>query len=92
MRGLSRSDGAHFSMLLSIPTILGAGTLAAYHLIKMGDTDVGLDAVLAGVISCLVAFLVISLLMRWIEKIGFTPFIIYRLILGVLLLALYFAT
>ncbi|MDF2368335.1 undecaprenyl-diphosphate phosphatase [Sneathiella sp.] len=92
MRGLSRSDGAHFSILLSIPTILGAGTLATYHLIKMGDAQVGFDAVLAGVIACLIAFMVISLLMRWIEKIGFMPFIIYRLILGAFLLALYFLT
>ncbi len=92
MRGLRRRDGAHFSMLLSIPTILGAGTLTAYHLIKVGDAQVGFDAVLAGVVSCLVAFTVISLLMRWIEKIGFTPFILYRLILGVFLLVLYFST
>ena len=92
MRGLSRKDGAHFSMLLSIPTILGAGTLATYGLLKAGDVQVGMDAVIAGVVACLVAFLVISLLMRWIEKIGFTPFIIYRLILGVLLLSVYFWT
>ncbi|MBO0332998.1 undecaprenyl-diphosphate phosphatase [Sneathiella sp. CAU 1612] len=92
MRGISRSDGAHFSILLSIPTILGAGTLATYHLIQIGDAQVGFDAVLAGVVSCVVAFMVISLLMRWIEKIGYTPFIIYRLILGVFLLAVYFSS
>ncbi len=92
MRGLSRSDSAYFSILLSIPTILGAGTLATYHLIQVGDAQIGLDAILAGVVSCLVAFMVISLLMRWIEKIGYTPFIIYRLILGVMLLVLYFST
>jgi undecaprenyl-diphosphatase len=79
-------------MLLSIPTILGAGTLATYGLIRSGDVQLGLDALIAGVVSCIVAFLVISLLMRWIERIGFTPFIIYRLILGAVLLAFYFFT
>ena len=91
MRGLSRSDGAHFSMLLSIPTILGAGTLAIYHMIKVGDVNVGMDALIAAVISCVVAFLSISLLMRWIEKVGFMPFVYYRLALGLLLLWIYFA-
>ena len=92
MRGLSRSDGAHFSMLLSIPTILGAGTLAAYHLYTAEKPEIGMDALTAGLVSCIIAFLVISLLMRWIEKIGFTPFVIYRLILGAVLLGVYFAT
>ena len=90
MRGLSRIDGAHFSMLLSIPTILGAGTLATLHLFRLGDAEIGFDAVLAAVFSCVVAFLVISLLMRWIEKIGYTPFVIYRLVLGAILLVFYF--
>ncbi len=92
MRGLSRSDGAHFSMLLSIPTILGAGTLATYHLIVAGDVTIGFDAVLAAVVACVIAFMVISLLMRWIERTGYAPFVIYRLALGIFLLIVYFMT
>ena len=90
MRGINRTDGAHFSMLLSIPTILGAGTLATLSLLNDGDVEVGFDAVLAGGISFIVALCAIGLLMRWIDRIGFTPFIIYRLILGALLIGVYF--
>ncbi len=90
MRGFNRTDGAHFSILLSIPTILGAGTLATYHMIKVGNVEIGLDALLAAVISCIVAFLCISLLMRWIEKIGYMPFVYYRLVMGLVLFGIYF--
>lgn len=90
MRGLSRSDGAHFSMLLSIPTILGAGTLAIYHMIRVGDIIMGTDALIAAVVSCIVAYLSISLLMRWIEKVGYMPFVYYRLAMGLVLLGIYF--
>lgn len=90
MRGIDRTDGAHFSMLLSIPPILGAGTLAGISLFNAGNLEVGLDAVLAAGVSFIVALCAIGLLMRWIGRIGFTPFIIYRLALGALLLGVYF--
>lgn len=90
MRGFNRTEGAHFSMLLSIPTILGAGTLGVLSLIKAGDAQFSTDAVLAAGISFIVALGAISLLMAWIDRIGFTPFIIYRLALGALLLGVYF--
>jgi len=92
IRGLSRTEGAHFSMLLSIPIIFGAGLLAAISLISAGNLEVGIEAVTGAVVSCLVAVLAISLLMRWIGKIGFMPFVIYRLLLGVLLIGIYFLT
>ncbi|MCF8466852.1 MAG: undecaprenyl-diphosphate phosphatase [Sneathiella sp.] len=90
IRGLDRTDAAHFSMLLSIPTIAGAGLLASISLISDGNVEVGLDAAIAAIVSCAAALLVVSLLMRWIGKIGYTPFIIYRLLLGAFLLGIYF--
>ncbi|TNE35069.1 MAG: undecaprenyl-diphosphate phosphatase, partial [Alphaproteobacteria bacterium] len=89
--GLDRTEAAHFSMLLSIPTILGAGTLAASNLVSAGNVEVGREAVTGAIASGLFALCVISLLMRWIGRIGFTPFVIYRMILGAGLIVLYFA-
>lgn len=85
--GMNRPDGARFSMLLSIPTILAAGTLAALDVYKAGDMgDLGADAALAAVLAFGAALCSISLLMRWLSYAGFGPFVVYRIILGVGLL------
>lgn len=90
MRGIDRSESAHFSMLLSIPAIMGAGILGSLKLLEEGDVNVGMDAAIAAGLSAIVAFCAIGLLMKWIGKIGFMPFVIYRLLLGALLFGLYF--
>lgn len=92
MRGIDRAESAHFSMLLSIPTIMGAGILGGLSLYKEGDAAFGIDAAIAAGMSAIVAFCAIGLLMKWIGKIGFTPFVIYRLALGALLFGVYFLT
>ncbi|USG60437.1 undecaprenyl-diphosphate phosphatase [Sneathiella marina] len=90
MRGFDRTEGAHFSMLLSIPTIMGAGTLGTLSLLDAGNAEFNRDAILAAGISFVFALAAISLLMAWISRIGFMPFVIYRLALGALLLGVYF--
>lgn len=86
--GFSRTVSARFSMLLSIPIILAAGTLESYKLIQStGPVDWWLMGVGIAV-SATSAFLCIHLFMTWLERIGMLPFVIYRMILGVVLLAL----
>ncbi|WP_025898414.1 undecaprenyl-diphosphate phosphatase [Sneathiella glossodoripedis] len=89
IRGLDRTTAAHFSMLLSIPVIFAAGIAATYKSLIGGDFSFGLAALLAAVVSFVIAYLVIRTLMVWINKIGFMPFVIYRIILGGALLAIY---
>ncbi|MEH6403797.1 MAG: undecaprenyl-diphosphate phosphatase [Sneathiella sp.] len=89
-RGLDRSRAAHFSMLLSIPVIVGAGVAAAVKIAAEGELKIGFDALIACGISFIVAFLVINVLMTWIKRIGYMPFVWYRFALGAVLLALYF--
>ena len=84
--GLGREAAARFSLLMSIPTILGAGTLAGWDLYRAGDVSLGIDAVLAAVLSCLAALAAIALMMRWLRRASFLPFVIYRIVLGVGLL------
>lgn len=84
--GMERREAARFSMLLSIPTILGAATLAGLEIYKTGDATLRLDAVLAAGLSFVTALLAIALLMRWLMHATFTPFVIYRILLGIGLL------
>lgn len=85
--GLDREQSARFSFLLSIPTILGAGTLMTIKL--LGDTaQVNWQELLFGfVLSFLSAYLCITLFLKWISSIGMTPFVIYRIILGLIIIA-----
>lgn len=84
--GYEREDAARFSMLLSIPTIAGAGLLAALDLREMGDVALGREALLAAALACVSALGAIALLMRWLERASFTPFVVYRVALGLALL------
>ncbi|MEM7168740.1 MAG: undecaprenyl-diphosphate phosphatase [Pseudomonadota bacterium] len=84
--GYDRANSAHFSMLLAIPTILGAGTLASIALIEADSLTLGWDAVLAAAIAFVVAWISIALLIGWLRRASFTPFVVYRLILGGFLL------
>lgn len=86
MLGLDRDSAARFSFLLSIPVILGAGLLATFDLLQTPDA-VDWNALLFGAaFSFVSAYACIYLFLAWISKIGMTPFVIYRLILGVALL------
>jgi len=88
MLGMERRDSARFSMLLSIPAIVGAGVLMGLELYKTGD-PVQIDAALAGVgFAFISALIAIALMMAWLKRASFTPFVIYRLALGGFLLAI----
>ncbi len=83
--GFGRPDAARFSMLLAIPTILAAGTLGALTLLAEGPDAPWADAVLVLGLSALVAYGAIAGLMRWLGRHDFGPFVIYRLVLGLVL-------
>ena len=84
--GFSRAEAARFSLLLGIPAILGAGTLGAIDLIKQGDNLLQIDALIAAALSFITAYVSILVMMRWLKSSTFTPFVIYRMILGIVLL------
>ena len=89
--GFDRETAAKFSLLLSIPAILGATVLEAYDLVKLNDYELNLNLLTATTLSFAFSLASINFMMSWIKKYSFTPFIIYRLLLGIiLLLAIYF--
>ena len=89
--GFDREPAAKFSLLLSIPAILSATVLEGYDLMKLNDYELNLKLLTASILSFAFSLASITFMMSWIKKYSFTPFIIYRLLLGILLLlAIYF--
>ena len=84
--GYDRVTAARFSLLLSLPTITGAGLLKTLDLVKNGDVALGYDAVIVVVLSAGLAWLAIRWMMHWFTTAGFDIFVYYRLALGGLLL------
>lgn len=88
--GYSREFAARFSFLLSIPLIVAAGLFKTKELVEQPGA-VDWFALTGGtLVSAISAYLCIYLFLRWIEKLGFMPFVIYRFILGTVLLAIYY--
>lgn len=83
--GVQRSEAARFSLLLSIPTTAAAGALGGYELVQTGSAAMLEQAVLAGGLAFVSALLAIAGLMKWLSRSDFTPFVIYRLLLAVVL-------
>ena len=84
--GWTRPEAARFSMLLAIPTILALGFFAGIGLIKDGA---GADMTSAGIVAALSfvsAYIAIAFMMNLTRRISFTPFVIYRIIFGIVIL------
>jgi len=84
--GMERQEAAKFSMLLAIPAILAAGILAGFELWHNGDMQQIANACHAVGYSFIFSLAAISVLMQWLKKRSFLPFVIYRIGLGTLLL------
>ena len=85
--GFNRSEIAKFSMLLSIPSIMAAGILAVYEILKSGEVERLTLAYQSVGLSFIFSFVAIWGMMKWLQTKTFIPFVIYRIILGSLLLA-----
>ena len=84
--GMERVDAARFSLLLSIPTIIAAGTLSGLDLYESGSVELASDVFIAAGLAFGFALIAIAIMMAWLKRASFTPFVIYRVILGVFLL------
>ncbi len=91
--GVGRSAGAEFSFFMAIPTMLGASAIKGLKFVLSGveatGTEIGVLAV-GCMVSFFVSLLVIRGLMEYVRKHSFSVFGVYRIILGVIVLA-YFA-
>ena len=88
--GFERPEAARFAFLLGIPAIAGAGVL---HLGEAAATGVTITVpmILTMVLTFFVALGTITVLMKLVRHVSFLPFAIYRVALGVVLLALIYS-
>ncbi|WP_037314826.1 undecaprenyl-diphosphate phosphatase [Ruegeria halocynthiae] len=86
--GYTREDGARIAMLMSIPTILASGVLLSAEVIREADAQLAIDGAIAAVFAFFSALLALTMMMRLLRSISFTPYVIYRVILGVALLVI----
>jgi undecaprenyl-diphosphatase len=91
--GMSRVVALEFSFLVSIPTMVAA---TGYDLLKSlrpghGENAIGATHIdghgivlllIGGVVSFLVAYVVVAWFMQWVRKRGFAPFAVYRILAG----------
>ncbi|MBX3311395.1 MAG: undecaprenyl-diphosphate phosphatase [Microbacteriaceae bacterium] len=91
--GLTRVAAAELSFLLAIPAVFGSGLYELKEALGSVATSQQpafsiLETGIATLVAFIVGFLVISMLMKWIKTRTFLPFVIYRIVLGLVLIAL----
>ena len=97
LAGMSRASALEFSFFLSIPTMAAA---TGYTLFKSvmgkGENPIGVSQITSNqwvllaigfVVSYLVAYASVAWFMAWVRKRGFVPFAVYRIVVGILVLA-----
>lgn len=83
--GFTRTDAARFSFLLSIPIILLSGAYEGLEL-ATGEQPVDWFAIVFGIaLSSISAYFCIHYFLSFINRLGMMPFVLYRLVLGLLL-------
>lgn len=88
MLGLTRKAAARFSFLLAIPVIFASGTLQTYHMFTEVRPIAWSDLLLGVALSAVSAGLCIHYFLRLVDRFGMLPFVIYRVLLGIAILAL----
>ena len=88
--GVSRGAAAEFSFFMAIPTMMGASAIKVLKFMLSGATATGQDIVVL-IVGCVVSFvvslLVIKGLMEYVRRHSFSAFGVYRIVLGVIVLA-----
>ena len=89
LTGMSREGAARFSFLLSIPVIVLAVGLQLVD-VAAGVERLDWTALFTGVaVSAVSAYLCIHYFLAFIQRIGMQPFVVYRIVLGLVLLWLF---
>jgi undecaprenyl-diphosphatase len=86
--GYSRQAAARYSFLLAIPAVLASGLFEFVSTVSDLPSDLLIGTAIATVISFAVGFSVIVVLLKYLARGSFAPFVIWRLIVGVWLLAM----
>ncbi len=86
MLGYTRTDAARLSMLMSIPTIIASAALLGLDVIGTADASDLRNIGIVVAMSFGAALLALTLMMRLLKAVSYTPYVIYRIALGIVLL------
>lgn len=86
--GYKRGEAARLAMLMSIPTILASGTLIGVDVVASMDATAARDSVIAAAFAFAAALGALHFMMRLLQSVSFTPYVLYRIALGVVLLSI----
>ena len=84
--GYQRKDAARIAMLMSIPTIIASGVLLGAEVVGDADWVLLQAAGIGAAFAFVAALLALTLMMRLLRSMSFTPYVVYRVILGVFLI------
>ncbi|RKT32231.1 undecaprenyl-diphosphatase [Roseovarius halotolerans] len=84
--GYTRRDAARLSMLMSIPTIIASGVLLGAESVVDANVSLLREGLIAAAMAFGAALLALSVMMRLLNRVSFTPYVIYRIVLGIVLL------
>jgi undecaprenyl-diphosphatase len=88
--GMKRADAARFSFLLGIPAIVLSGLMGLNDMVHQGLGDAAISSLVVGlIVSAVVSYLSIAWLLRYLQHHSTVFFVIYRLIFGVTVIAMY---
>lgn len=88
LAGFSRASAARFSFLIGIPAVLVSGLWEFKDSYKNLDSELMAGTAVATLTSFIVGYLVIAGLLKYLTKGSFTPFVIWRILVGLILLGL----
>ncbi len=88
--GSTRPAAAEVAFLLAVPAVFGSGLYELLHAIKDPGSSVfnGFETAVATGLAFVVGLAVIAFLMRYLKRGSFLPFVIYRVVLGIVLIIL----
>ena len=86
LMGYSRVEAARLSMLMSIPIILAAASLGIVDALRLANPMALRDGAIAAFFSAVSAYIALSIMMHFAKRASFTPYVIYRVLFGALLI------
>jgi undecaprenyl-diphosphatase len=91
--GLKREAAARFSFLLGTPIIVGSGIKKGYDVLQAGGIPAAQQAgfAIGFLVAVVSGYLAIWFLLRFLQRNSTLPFIVYRVVVGVLLITLVLA-
>ena len=85
--GYNKYDAIKISLTMSIPTILLSAFFISPEILEEKKISI-IEILIPFVLSFITAFVTLKLMVKYIYVFGFTPYIIYRIFLGLILLFL----